>query len=89
MKEKKEVAFNIFSADNPAFKQLMTTCDNLYRELRKEGVRASSAPTETLIDAQSDPNVCNKFGSGSEGYWNNAKFLRMEMGIKIADIKTR
>lgn len=42
---------------------------------------------------QSDPSIgmCAreiiKFRSGSEGYWNNAKFLKqMEMAIKIADI---
>ena len=44
--------------------------------------------------AESDPSIrmCAreilKFGSGSEGYWNNARFLKqMEMAIKIADIK--
>ena len=52
MREQKEVAFNIFSMDDPAFKQLMTTCDSLYRELREEGVGAGSAPTQTLADAE-------------------------------------
>ena len=52
IREQKEVAFNIFSTDDPAFKQLMTTCDSLFRELREEGVGASSAPTQTLTDAE-------------------------------------
>ena len=44
--------------------------------------------------AESDPSIrmCAreilKFGTGAEGYWNNAKFLKqMEMAIKIADTK--
>ena len=44
--------------------------------------------------AESDPSVrmCAreilKFGSGNDGYWNNARFLKqMEMALKIADIK--
>lgn len=54
MKERKEVVFNIFSTNNPAFKQLMTTCDSLYRELREEGVGASSTPTQTLTDEDTE-----------------------------------
>ena len=53
-KEKKEVPFDIFSPEYPAFKQLMTTCDSLYRELREEGVGATSTPTLTLPDAEID-----------------------------------
>ena len=48
MKEKKESQFNIFSTEIRAFKQLMTTLDSLYCDLRDEGVGATSQPTQLL-----------------------------------------
>ena len=54
MKEKKERPFNIFSTDIPAFKQLMTTLDSLYHELREEGVGATLQPTELVTDDDID-----------------------------------
>ena len=54
MKEKKESPFNIFSTEIAAFKQLMTTLDSLYRELREEGVGATSQPTQLVTDDDID-----------------------------------
>ena len=50
MREKKEAPFNLFSRDTVVFKQLMTTCDSYYRDLREKGVGASSKATEVLSD---------------------------------------
>ena len=52
MREQKEVAFNLFSIEDLAFKQLMMTYDSLYRELREGGVGASSTHTQTLTDLE-------------------------------------
>ena len=48
MREKKSDSLNIFDYDNPSFKQLRTTCDSLFRELREEGVGNSSKSTEPI-----------------------------------------
>lgn len=54
MRDEKACPFNIFCTEMPEFKQLMTTCDSLYRELREEGVGATSQPTGTLTDQEID-----------------------------------
>ena len=61
MREKKEKSFDIFSREAVAFKQLMSMCDNYYRELREAGVGAASKPTEVLTDA----DVESLWSSGS------------------------
>ena len=47
MKEKRLNSFNIFNRDNPDFKLLFNTCDNLFRELR-ESHGSESKATEPI-----------------------------------------
>ncbi len=47
-KERKERPFNLFDPKIPAFKQLQTTCDSYFRELRADGIGAESRATESL-----------------------------------------
>ena len=54
MKEKKQFSYNLFCQDTPEFKQLMTTCDSYYRELREQGIGAAAKPTKVLTDDETE-----------------------------------
>ena len=44
--------FNIFCRESAEFKQLLTTCNSLYRELREQGVGAEAKATEVFTDKE-------------------------------------
>ena len=50
----REYSFNIFCQDTSEFKQLMTTCDSYYCELREQGIGAEAKPTEALTDDETE-----------------------------------
>lgn len=44
----------VFLQDTLEFKQLMTTCDSYYRELREQGIGAAAKSTEVLTDDETE-----------------------------------
>ena len=48
MRENKEHPFHFFSQDSPPFRKLTNTCDSYYRELREQGVGATTKETEVF-----------------------------------------
>ena len=54
IRENKDSPFHIFSQDLPPFRKLTNTCDSYYRELREQGVCATTKETEVLTDGDID-----------------------------------